>query len=456
MKRLMVLAAQLLALMAMQAQHSAHPPQQMETQVNDQPSYFLEAVNLAADVPGKSRVDILYRVDTQFFVAVRNTNPDLPSPFVRRGEVLIELFDRNDVSKARDIRRFEIGETYPESLPAQITWQEGVASFTVDPGDYRVVLEVDDLESSRKYLDNKRRIEAKAFDGNTTETSSLMFIFPPDSSRPDVVTPINFGGDMLFGAGAALFVQLQSPELTSEPLRVEYSIATQRFFLQEPKTIVADTLPAFQVLPASSPARLTNTPTSYSLAVPTSTPSLRAVIIPVKAEKLPLRPFTLEMTITQGKVAFSFRRQFKMVWPDMPQSLRDIDFALEALRHITRPEELDSLKAGSQNTRLTHLEEFWKAKDRTPDTEYNEVMVEYYRRVDYAMREFSSIRGNDGYKTDRGRIYILYGPPTKTERMLDPQTGYQEIWTYDKQGKKFVFVDQSKTGNYILVATQNI
>lgn len=456
MKQLMVLATLSLAVMATQAQQPSQPPQQLETPVGEQLSYFYEAVNLAADVPGKSRVDILYRIDTQFFVAVRNTNPDLAYPFVRRGEVLVELFDRNDVSKARDIRRFEIGETNAERMPDQQAWHEGVASFTVDPGEYRIVFEVDDLESSRKRLDNRRKIHAKAFDGNTTETSSPLFIFPPDPQDPDRITPINFGGEMLFGKGAALFVQLQSPGLTSDPLRVVYAIATQRFFFQDPTTVLTDTLDALHVAHAPSPTRLTDTPTSYSLTGQPSTQAVRAVIIPLKAEKLPLRPFTLEMKITQGTVEFSLNRQFRMVWPDMPQSLRDIDFAFEALRHITRPEELDSLKAGSQNTRVKHLEEFWRAKDRTPDTEYNEVMVEYYRRVDYTMQNFSSMRGDDGYKADRGRIYILYGPPTRTERMLDPQAGYQEIWTYEKHGKKFVFVDQSKNGNYILVATQDL
>jgi GWxTD domain-containing protein len=442
--------------MATHAQQPMQMPQQAEAQAAQQAAYFLEAINLAADVPGKARVDILYRIDTRFFVAVRNTNPDLPSPFVRRGEVLVELFDQKDISNAREIRRIEIGDMNPERVPDQKRWYEGVASLTVDPGEYRVVFEVDDLESTRKRLDNRRKITARVFDGTTRETSTLLFIFPPDPQYPDVITPINFGGEMLFGKGAAVFVQLQSPDLTSDSVRVEYSIATQRFLLRDPTTVVSDTLPAVHVVSAPSPIRLTETPTSYSLAGQPAAQNIRAVIVPLKAEKLPLRPFTMQMKITQGKAEFSLKREFRMVWPDMPQSLRDIDFALEALRHITRPEELDSLKAGSQSTRLTHLEEFWRAKDTTPETEYNEVMVEYYRRVDYAMREFSSLRGDDGYKTDRGRIYILYGPPTKTERMLDPQAGYQEIWTYDKHGKKFVFIDQSKNGNYILVATQNL
>lgn len=456
MRHFLVAIVALCTVLSLRAQQPAPLPQQLEEQAGEQLPYFFEAVNLVADTPEKSRIDILYRIDTQFFVAVRNTNPDFPFPFIRRGEVLVELYDKNDVSKARDIRRFEIGETNPESVPDLKSWREGVACFTVEPGEYKIVFEIDDLESTRKRLDNKRRIEAKAFDGKTVATSSPLFIYPPDPQHPHVLTPINFGGDMLFGKGAALFLQLYSPAITSDSVRVEYTIATQRFLFQEPTTVVSDTLTALAVSPTPSLMRLTDTPTSYSLAELTSPQTVRALIIPLKAEKLPLRPFTLELTIRQGELKIPIKQQFKMVWPDMPLSLRDVDFALEALRYITRPEELDSLKAGTQSRRLNNLENFWKAKDRTPDTEYNEVMVEYYRRVDYTLRAFSSLRGGDGYKTDRGRIYILYGPPTKTERMLDPQAGYQEIWTYEKQGKRFVFVDQSKNGNYILVATQNL
>jgi GWxTD domain-containing protein len=164
----------------------------------------------------------------------------------------------------------------------------------------------------------------------------------------------------------------------------------------------------------------------------------------------------MTLTLKQGALESSVEWTFQMVWPEMPLSLRDIDFALEALRHITTEAELDSLKRGTRETRLRHLEEFWRAKDKTPATAFNEMMVEYYRRVDYTMQAFSSMRGGDGYKSDRGRIYILYGPPTTTERSLDPAAGYQEIWVYEKLGKKFVFVDQSKSGNYTLAATQNL
>lgn len=438
------------------AQREMTPPQPQYDRLfaEEAPGVFFFPVNFVGDTPERSRIEVLYRIDVRFFVPVRATGAATTDPFVRRGEILVELVNEAGISTARDIRRVEIGEKDTDVIPEAKVWHEGVASFSVEPGEYTIVFEVDDLESSRQFLDRKQKIRAEAFKGDGVLTSTPLFVLPQSDTHTFV--PVNIGGDMLFGKGARLFVQVYAPKLTNAPVRVEYSIATQRYFLQESRVVATDTIEALQSLPHPSPIRLAGTPTAYMLAPFDTNQSVQAFLIPLKAEKLPLRPLTLKLQITQNALKVPIEREFTMVWPDMPMSLRDVDFALEALRHITRPEELDSLKSGTQNTRLKHLEEFWKAKDRTPDTEYNEVMVEYYRRVDYTMRAFSSIRGGDGYRTDRGRIYILHGPPTKTERMLDPQAGYQEIWTYEKLGKRFVFLDQTKNGNYILIASQNI
>lgn len=456
MKRVVVMMVMGASLVHAQRQAAPQQPQYDQLFVEQTPLVYFYAVNLVGDDPSRSRIEVFYRIDVRFFVATRAADTSLGYPFVRKGEILVELLNEKGISRARDIRRVEIGETDPDLVPETKVWHEGVASFTVAPGEYTIVFEVDDLESSRTFLDRKKKITAQAFKGDRPLYSTPLFVFPPADSNARAIVPVNAGGDMLFGKGAALFLQLYSPRLSDEPIRVEYSIATQRYFFQESRIVASDTIAALQALPDPSPVRLAETPTSYMLTPLDAPQPVHAFIIPLKAEILPLRPLTLQLRIKQGVIEIPIEREFTMVWPDMPMSLRDVDFALEALRHITRPEELDSLKAGSQSTRLTNLENFWKAKDRTPETEYNEVMVEYYRRVDYTMRAFSSIRGGDGYRTDRGRIYILYGPPTKTERMLDPQAGYKEIWTYEKQGKRFVFLDQSRNGNYVLIATQNL
>jgi GWxTD domain-containing protein len=145
-----------------------------------------------------------------------------------------------------------------------------------------------------------------------------------------------------------------------------------------------------------------------------------------------------------------------MIWPDMPLSLRDIDYALDALKIITREEQLDSMRRGDLETRRGALEAFWKEKDKSPETAYNEVMAEFYRRVDYARKTFGTLREPDGFKSDRGRIVALYGQPTRIERTLDSSAGFRESWSYEKLNKKFVFLDKTKSGAYMLVSTQSL
>ena len=59
------------------------------------------------------------------------------------------------------------------------------------------------------------------------------------------------------------------------------------------------------------------------------------------------------------------------------------------------------------------VEQFWLRRDPTPDTDENEFKEEHYRRIAYANEHYAS--GIPGWRTDRGRIYIQYGPPDEIE-----------------------------------------
>jgi len=61
------------------------------------------------------------------------------------------------------------------------------------------------------------------------------------------------------------------------------------------------------------------------------------------------------------------------------------------------------------------IEQFWLRRDPTPGTDSNEFKEEHYRRIAYANEQFANASGLPGWKTDRGRIYIAYGPPDEKE-----------------------------------------
>jgi GWxTD domain-containing protein len=163
----------------------------------------------------------------------------------------------------------------------------------------------------------------------------------------------------------------------------------------------------------------------------------------------------MSITVTQGTLNTTKDFFFNIIWPLKPYSLSDFKLAVDAVRHIATEEELDSMTAFSSSKSVKAFRAFWHK--RNPDTTraFNPAMAEYYRRVDETIKRFSSTNGMDGYKTDRGRIYILFGSPSITNRLLKPNSAPTEIWTYEKLKRRFTFTDQRKTGNYILMKMEN-
>src|SRR5271157_1826599 len=82
--------------------------------------------------------------------------------------------------------------------------------------------------------------------------------------------------------------------------------------------------------------------------------------------------------------------------------------------YIITDEERKAFKdLQTDEERQSFVEQFWLRRDPTPDTEENEFKEEHYRRIAYANDHYAS--GIPGWKSDRGRIYIMYGPPDEIE-----------------------------------------
>jgi GWxTD domain-containing protein len=140
----------------------------------------------------------------------------------------------------------------------------------------------------------------------------------------------------------------------------------------------------------------------------------------------------------------------------------------EDVGYIISDEERQSFKRlSTDDERESFIESFWLRRDPTPDTMENEFKEEHYRRIAYANDRFPS--GIPGWKTDRGRIYITFGPPDEIDshpsggsytRPQDEGGGETstfpfEIWRYryiEGEGLgtnvEIEFVDKSMTGEY--------
>jgi GWxTD domain-containing protein len=124
----------------------------------------------------------------------------------------------------------------------------------------------------------------------------------------------------------------------------------------------------------------------------------------------------------------------------------------EDVAYIITPEERSEyLGFATDQQRLEFIQQFWLKRDPTPGTDENEFKEEHYRRLAYSNVHFADSRA--GWKTDRGRIYIVNGPPERIEvARSNATTGLihpSEDWRY-KHGKQFRFVDNCDCGEYEL------
>lgn len=108
----------------------------------------------------------------------------------------------------------------------------------------------------------------------------------------------------------------------------------------------------------------------------------------------------------------------------------------EDVAHIIEPAEKKAYLALQDDAeREQFVKQFWARRDPTPGTEKNEMKEEHYRRIAWTMDKY----GPGGWKTEKGKTYILYGPPDEIES--HPAKGYEQ-WLYREVkgiGKRVIF-----------------
>jgi GWxTD domain-containing protein len=127
----------------------------------------------------------------------------------------------------------------------------------------------------------------------------------------------------------------------------------------------------------------------------------------------------------------------------------------EDVVYIIQDRERAAFKGlGTDQERDHFIEQFWERRNPVPGSAVNDFKEEHYRRIGYANTRFSSPR-LDGWKTDRGRIYIIYGPPDEIESHPSPANAAApyEQWKYrviQGIGENVIidFVDEARTGEY--------
>ena len=140
--------------------------------------------------------------------------------------------------------------------------------------------------------------------------------------------------------------------------------------------------------------------------------------------------------------------------PAFQQSIKEdsIEFYLESLIPISKQNEIlniiSTLKAKNQEKSRKHIQAFWV---KTNEINPYEAWIGYKQQVQFVQKLYSN-NFQDGYETDRGRVYLKYGAPTTViQKETSPSEYPYEIWQYNKIGifsnKRFIFYNPDLVNN---------
>ncbi|MDZ7372849.1 MAG: GWxTD domain-containing protein [candidate division KSB1 bacterium] len=333
------------------------------------------------------------------------------------------LLKRKPVEGLADLVSYAQGTvtvtTYPEtnSRTQKVT---GKLSFWTEPGTYTLELRLTDLESG-KTLTRTKKVAVWDFCSPGVHLSDVVFADSAGcrTQRVDDLRPLL---DARFSKPESGFVAIVQvvPVPESDSVSVAWAVASRDGRVLRDETFRAAgrrllCLPLHNVV--SRPGR-------YELRI-----------------QARVRSYKAEM-----------RKTFSIAWGEAFVDTSSLDVILGAMSYIARPEDVDKMKSSSRSLQALLLEDFWKQRDPTPSTPENELREEFFRRLDFANRFFSVPElGVDGWQTDRGRIYIVYGHPTHVEKEpAQMQEASYEVWYYSHLRKRFVFVDAAGDGLYRL------
>jgi len=166
------------------------------------------------------------------------------------------------------------------------------------------------------------------------------------------------------------------------------------------------------------------------------------VMIPIAVDKEWIGLYEFEVKIGD-KISTA---EIGFVNTSLDRYFQDVKMMMNVMSAILPYRDYKDLKKMSPSEQKSFLYDYWKEQDPTPDTEENELLNEFYIRVEYANIHFGVL--SPGWKSDRGIVYIQYGNPESVETTNRDSFGRTyEIWTYS--GKKFIFIDDG-FGDYRL------
>ncbi len=392
---------------------------------DDKPeSFFVDVITFQGSNQPLSRVDVFVQVGYGGLSFVKRDDR-----YYASYEATISITDSSNTLVTEKSWTEEIkGVSFEESVstrPYNLTER----IFTVQPGRYTITVNVTDRESKLTRRQT-RRVLVSDYAHQKFALSDIMLIsrVKTDGSKRTLV-PLIGGNVGSLGDGFYTFFEAYN-DTTVDTLRLVASVADTKGEVQ----LQEDTL--------ESVSRGKN---DLIMRINHSTLGVGDYVLVIRAYPSSVKP--VAETHPLGMTS----RPITIRWRGIPHTVKDLDLAIQQLRYIATDKEMDSLQAAkTPEEKQRQFLAFWKKRDPNPNTPRNEKMEDYYARVEYANKHFSHYI--EGWKTDMGMVYIIFGPPSNVDRHpYDIDAKPYEIWSYYELNHQFIFVDESGFGDYRLI-----
>lgn len=365
----------------------------------------------------------LYKVPYQNIVFLKNGGA-----YNAEIRVDIEITDTNSNFITREIKDWKISTGSFEQTNSAEIFAEGLVNLKLPEGVYYVQPIINDQNSKREFKLKKERLEVK---DDISIEPLIVYSDKNSCGEEEFFRLTNFEGNIPFGSDIHNII-IPVSDISVKEINIT--------ILSSEDTVTKKTLKESFISSIGL-----NECSGKILVANNNSIKTRNFLLNGITKSLREGPFTLIINDNSERKFNSF-----VSWYNKPKSLRNPDLAVKSLKHLDEDRLVDSLLDIDDEEQYRALIDYWKKMDPSAETEYNELMAEYYTRVDYAQNNFSSLTGTKGIDTDRGMIYIKFGKPDQVERASNEKGKIVETWIYTKPQRKFVFVDKQGVGVFSL------
>ncbi|KAA3661276.1 MAG: hypothetical protein DWQ10_04855 [Calditrichaeota bacterium] len=342
-------------------------------------------------------------------------------------EMSITIFDDEDFQVDGVIFERNITVSEYEQTNATDVYDVVKRSFKIQPGKYKFYVQLEDLDTHKIGV-SEHKIELEDYSNKDLSISSILFSEKVEVDSTGKLVPVPLVGVPRKETGNLYgFFTIYAPEDGDFKVEVIVRNMRNKVLYKDKKKIKRD---GFE--------------TPIAIAIPDA--------------KLSLGTYNFQVKVDQGDHDTSLRENFKIYWEGLPLTAVDLETAIDQMDLIANPKDLKTIRDAPPEKQRDYFRQFWKQYDPTAGTKKNELMAEYYRRIQYANDNFRGLR--EGWKTDMGTVYILLGAPEEVVRNMSPQymTSYYssrpvkalQIWKYHTLNRYFLFIDENGFGDYRL------